>query len=75
MNIDNVINFPFPTSPSPEALAAAEKKLLLLGALEEKSLVVKENQKNKGQTFFFKQINLYILFIFLNSMFKNHFSW
>ncbi|KAG9510150.1 SPAPB1A10.06c, partial [Fragariocoptes setiger] len=33
MNIDNVVNFPFPTSPSREALISAEKRLLLLGAL------------------------------------------
>jgi len=48
MYIDNVINFPFPTPPSLEALVAAEKKLILLGALEEKKLVSQVNQKHKG---------------------------
>lgn len=36
MKIDNVVNFPFPTRPSLEALKAAEKKLVLLGALDDK---------------------------------------
>ena len=35
MNIDNVVNFPFPTRPSIEALKAAEKRLTLLGALDD----------------------------------------
>lgn len=35
MNIDNVVNFPFPTRPSIEALKAAEKKLIVLGALDD----------------------------------------
>lgn len=35
MNIDNVVNFPFPTRPSIEALKAAEKKLIALGALDD----------------------------------------
>uniref|UniRef100_A0A6G1SRB6 RNA helicase n=1 Tax=Aceria tosichella TaxID=561515 RepID=A0A6G1SRB6_9ACAR len=35
MNIDNVVNFPFPTRPSIDALKAAEKKLILLGALDD----------------------------------------
>lgn len=35
MNIDNVINFPFPTRPPVEALMAAEKKLVLLDALDD----------------------------------------
>lgn len=35
MNIDNVVNFPFPTRPSIEALKAAERKLALLGALDD----------------------------------------
>lgn len=38
MNIDNVINFPFPTRPSLEALKAAEKKLILLGALDDSKI-------------------------------------
>ena len=35
LGIDKVINFPFPTPPSTEALKAAEKLLLSLGALKE----------------------------------------
>ncbi|XP_072351935.1 probable ATP-dependent RNA helicase DHX37 isoform X1 [Scyliorhinus torazame] len=35
LNIEKVINFPFPTSPSPESLIAAEELLISLGALEE----------------------------------------
>eukprot|EP01135_Chromosphaera_perkinsii_P002097 Nk52_evm31s217 gene=Nk52_evmTU31s217 len=34
MNIDNVLNFPFPTNPGQSALAAAEKVLCHLGALD-----------------------------------------
>uniref|UniRef100_A0A6Q2ZP66 RNA helicase n=1 Tax=Esox lucius TaxID=8010 RepID=A0A6Q2ZP66_ESOLU len=35
LNIDKVVNFPFPTPPSTEALVAAEQLLVSLGALEE----------------------------------------
>ncbi|XP_071379984.1 probable ATP-dependent RNA helicase DHX37 [Centroberyx affinis] len=35
LNIDKVVNFPFPTSPSGEALVAAEQLLVSLGALKE----------------------------------------
>ncbi|XP_075889418.1 putative ATP-dependent RNA helicase DHX37 isoform X1 [Nelusetta ayraudi] len=35
LNIDKVVNFPFPTSPATEALAAAEELLISLGALQE----------------------------------------
>ncbi|KAK8788043.1 hypothetical protein V5799_022184 [Amblyomma americanum] len=35
MNIDKVVNFPYPSAPDKEALKAAEKKLILMGALEE----------------------------------------
>lgn len=35
MNIDNVVNFPFPSRPSIDALMAAEKKLVSLGALDD----------------------------------------
>jgi len=35
MNIDNVVNFPFPTPPSIEALKAAEKTLIAIGALDD----------------------------------------
>ncbi|XP_004690689.1 PREDICTED: probable ATP-dependent RNA helicase DHX37 [Condylura cristata] len=34
LNIEKVINFPFPTSPSVEALIAAEELLVALGALQ-----------------------------------------
>uniref|UniRef100_A0A8C8D259 RNA helicase n=1 Tax=Oncorhynchus tshawytscha TaxID=74940 RepID=A0A8C8D259_ONCTS len=37
LNIDKVVNFPFPTTPSAEALVAAEQLLVSLGALEEPS--------------------------------------
>ena len=39
MNIDKVVNFPFPTSPDAKALQSAEKLLWNLGALEEKKTV------------------------------------
>lgn len=39
MGIDNVINFPFPTPPEPEALASAEKLLKNLGALDLKGKI------------------------------------
>uniref|UniRef100_A0AAV2MNM6 Ubiquitin recognition factor in ER-associated degradation protein 1 n=1 Tax=Knipowitschia caucasica TaxID=637954 RepID=A0AAV2MNM6_KNICA len=35
LNIDKVVNFPFPTPPSTEALIAAEQLLISLGALQE----------------------------------------
>ncbi|XP_062814503.1 probable ATP-dependent RNA helicase DHX37 [Anolis carolinensis] len=35
LNIDKVINFPFPTPPPTEALVAAEELLIALGALQE----------------------------------------
>ncbi|NXQ26153.1 DHX37 helicase, partial [Alaudala cheleensis] len=35
LNIEKVINFPFPTPPPTEALAAAEELLIALGALKE----------------------------------------
>uniref|UniRef100_A0A3Q3KK99 Activating signal cointegrator 1 complex subunit 3 n=1 Tax=Monopterus albus TaxID=43700 RepID=A0A3Q3KK99_MONAL len=35
LNIDKVVNFPFPTPPSAEALVAAEQLLVSLGALRE----------------------------------------
>lgn len=35
LNIEKVVNFPFPTPPSAEALAAAEQLLVSLGALEQ----------------------------------------
>lgn len=38
MNIDNVVNFPFPTRPSLEALMSAEKKLITLGALDDSKI-------------------------------------
>lgn len=50
MNIDNVVNFPFPTRPPIESLMAAEKKLIVLGALEEnKSMNSKLNGSNKTE--------------------------
>uniref|UniRef100_A0A6Q2YHG6 RNA helicase n=1 Tax=Esox lucius TaxID=8010 RepID=A0A6Q2YHG6_ESOLU len=47
LNIDKVVNFPFPTPPSTEALVAAEQLLVSLGALEEppRSGQVKEMER------------------------------
>ncbi|XP_037536203.1 probable ATP-dependent RNA helicase DHX37 [Nematolebias whitei] len=49
LNIEKVINFPFPTPPSSEALIAAEELLVSLGALEEPPRTgrVKELQRAK----------------------------
>ena len=49
MNIENVVNFPFPSQPSIEALFAAEKRLIQMGALNDisKSLRLKESLKGK----------------------------
>lgn len=47
MNIDNIVNFPFPSPPNPENLIASEKRLALLGALEKvpsKQLVKRANR-------------------------------
>lgn len=35
MNINNVVNFPFPTRPSNDTLRDAERRLVLLGALDD----------------------------------------
>lgn len=51
LNINNVINFPFPTAPEKEALIASEKRLLMMGALEEiKSSVSVSGVKSKQLT-------------------------
>ncbi|KAI6076394.1 putative ATP-dependent RNA helicase DHX37 [Aix galericulata] len=49
LNIEKVINFPFPTPPPAEALAAAEELLIALGALKEPTLTgrLKEQQAAK----------------------------
>ncbi|XP_060641566.2 probable ATP-dependent RNA helicase DHX37 [Anolis sagrei] len=49
LNIDKVINFPFPTPPPTEALVAAEELLVALGALQEppKSGSLKKLQEAK----------------------------
>lgn len=44
IGIDNVANFPFPSSPHIESLLSAEKKLLMLEALEE-HVIHKRNKK------------------------------
>jgi ATP-dependent RNA helicase DHX37/DHR1 len=41
MNIDKVVNFPFPSPPDIVQLKSAERRLVLLGALKE--------PKNKGK--------------------------
>ena len=47
MNIDNVINFPFPTPPDSKEIRLAERNLLLLGALQQpdKKSSLKEIEK------------------------------
>ncbi|XP_028271001.1 putative ATP-dependent RNA helicase DHX37 [Parambassis ranga] len=47
LNIEKVVNFPFPTTPSAEALVAAEQLLISLGALKEppRAGSVKEMQR------------------------------
>nr|XP_010968070.1 probable ATP-dependent RNA helicase DHX37 [Camelus bactrianus] len=49
LNIEKVINFPFPTPPSVEALIAAEELLIALGALEAppKTERVKQLQRSR----------------------------
>ncbi|KAK2584403.1 hypothetical protein KPH14_006785 [Odynerus spinipes] len=49
MNINKVINFPFPTAPDPVQLKTAEARLLTLGALERSSLY-KEDAYNAKVT-------------------------
>ncbi|XP_058790532.1 probable ATP-dependent RNA helicase kurz [Phymastichus coffea] len=43
MNIDKVVNFPFPTPPGEEQLKMAEKRLRLLGALQQPSVMQKKD--------------------------------
>ncbi|XP_015783986.1 probable ATP-dependent RNA helicase DHX37 [Tetranychus urticae] len=50
MNIDNVANFPFPTPPSSESILAAEKRLVLLGALKETKVCEAKIDKAKNKT-------------------------
>uniref|UniRef100_A0A8C9NAA8 DEAH-box helicase 37 n=1 Tax=Serinus canaria TaxID=9135 RepID=A0A8C9NAA8_SERCA len=45
LNIEKVINFPFPTPPPTEALAAAEELLIALGALKEPPTTGRLNQQ------------------------------
>ncbi|XP_016058614.1 PREDICTED: probable ATP-dependent RNA helicase DHX37 [Miniopterus natalensis] len=49
LNIEKVINFPFPTPPSVEALLAAEELLIALGALQapQKTERMKQLQKSR----------------------------
>ncbi|XP_027432601.1 probable ATP-dependent RNA helicase DHX37 isoform X2 [Zalophus californianus] len=49
LNIEKVINFPFPTPPSVEALIAAEELLVALGALEapQKTKSMKQLQRSR----------------------------
>jgi HrpA-like RNA helicase len=55
MNIENVVNFPFPSPPSKEALISAEKRLIQMGALEDinhSTRLVKESLKGmQGKVF------------------------
>lgn len=38
MNIDKVVNFPFPTPPDVTQLKMAEKRLIILGILEQPAI-------------------------------------
>ncbi|KAG8597482.1 hypothetical protein GDO81_002299 [Engystomops pustulosus] len=49
LNIEKVVNFPFPTPPSPDALIAAEELLIALGALEEPPKVGRLKALNKAK--------------------------
>ncbi|CAG2165549.1 unnamed protein product [Oppiella nova] len=44
INIENVVNFPFPSQPSVEALIAAEKRLISMGALRDMATKLEKNQ-------------------------------
>lgn len=43
MNIDKVVNFPFPTPPGEEQLRVAERRLCILGALQQPSVMDKKS--------------------------------
>ena len=47
MNIENVINFPFPTQPSVEGLLASEKRLISMGALKQMNDKLEKYRKNR----------------------------
>ncbi|XP_033747918.1 probable ATP-dependent RNA helicase DHX37 isoform X2 [Pecten maximus] len=49
MNIDKVMNFPYPTQPDPEQLKAAERLLVSLGALTAPVLHPKSRFKSKEE--------------------------
>lgn len=50
LNIDNVINFPYPSPPSQEALIASEDRLVLMEALEPVRRLRSSN--SKGMTWY-----------------------
>ncbi len=47
MGIDRVVNFPFPTPPSEEALKSAENLLVSLGAVDQPDASQLKNNKQK----------------------------
>lgn len=47
MNIDKVVNFPFPTPPGEEQLKLAEKRLTMLGALQQPNVMQKKSEAIK----------------------------
>ncbi|XP_003461675.2 probable ATP-dependent RNA helicase DHX37 [Cavia porcellus] len=49
LNIEKVVNFPFPTPPSMEALVAAEELLIALGALQEPSKTQRVKQLQRSR--------------------------
>ncbi|KAF3695585.1 putative ATP-dependent RNA helicase DHX37 [Channa argus] len=49
LNIDKVVNFPFPTPPSAEALVAAEQLLISLGALKQPPCTGRVKEIERGR--------------------------
>lgn len=45
LNVANVVNFPFPTCPDVESIEASEKRLLMMGALQEMKTTLTTQQK------------------------------
>ncbi|XP_054166972.1 probable ATP-dependent RNA helicase DHX37 [Oppia nitens] len=51
MNIENVVNFPFPSQPSTEAMIAAEKRLIVMGALKDVSNLLLSSSDKKPKNY------------------------
>lgn len=67
MNIERVVNFPFPTPPSLESLQAAEDLLIALGAVE-KPLRNKGHPNKLSMSFgvLFRRISVCMVDIIMN---------